>query len=155
MTIGLMRRLLVLATASAASATTLAQGQQQIVLTPGLWRVTATSTTNGKPEPDQDEEVCLDAELKDLGKYFAPELEGVRAKCARTKRPTGSPNIHAYRLNCTGIDSKFTTEMQTNVVIVSATHFKLNMRIDTKTPTETAVVLAEGESKRVGACSKS
>jgi hypothetical protein len=149
-----MRRLVVLVI-SCAGTTTLAQGQQQTVLEPGLWRVVAKSTTNGRPEPDQDEEVCLSAELKDLGKYFAPELEGVRAKCGRTKRPTGNPNVLAYRMTCTGIDAKFTTEMQTNVTIVSATHFKLSMKIDTKTPTETALVVAEGEAKRVGPCPKS
>jgi hypothetical protein len=148
-----MRSLIVLV--FVASAASPALGQKQIVLEPGLWRVTASSTSNGKAEPDQDEEVCLEAELKDLGKYFAPELEGVRAKCSRTKRPTGNPNILAHRMTCTGADSPFTTEMQANVVLVSPTHFKLSMRIDTKTPTETAQFVAEGEAKRIGPCPKS
>ena len=64
--------------AVAASVTTLAYGQT--VLEPGLWRVTVNSTTNGRPEAEQDDQVCLEAELKDLGKYFAPERDGREAK---------------------------------------------------------------------------
>ncbi len=139
--------------AVAASATTLAYGQT--VLEPGLWRITVNSTTNGRPEPEQDDKVCLEAELKDLGKYFAPELEGVKAKCTRARRPTGDPNVLAYRMTCTGTAPKFTTEMQSNVTIVSATHFKLSLKMDSKTPKESALVVAEGEAKRIGPCPKS
>lgn len=138
--------------AVAASATNLAYGQ--IALEPGLWRVMVSSTTNGRPEADQDDQVCIDAEFKDLAKYFAPELEGVRAKCTRTKRPTGDPNVLAYRMTCTGTIPKFTTEMQSNVTIVSATHFKLSLKMHSKTPKESALVVAESEAKRIGPCPK-
>lgn len=139
--------------AVAASATTLAYAQT--VLEPGLWRIKVNTTTNGKPEPEQDDQVCLEAELKDLGKYFSPEFEGAQAKCNRARRPTGDPNSLSYRMTCTGTASKFTTEMQSNVSIVSATHFKLSLKMDTKTPKESALVVAEGEAKRIGPCPKS
>lgn len=139
--------------AVAASATNLAYGQ--IALEPGMWRVTVNSTTNGKPQPPQDDQLCLEDELKDLAKYFSPEFEGVQAKCTRTKRPTGDPNSLSYAMTCTGTASKFTSEVQSNVILVSATHFKLSLKMDTKTPKESALVVAEGEAKRVGPCPKS
>lgn len=127
----------------------------QTVLEPGLWRITVNSATNGKRDPDQDNQECLEAELKDLGKYFAPELEGVRAKCTRTRLRTNDPNILVHRLKCTGTHSKFTTEMESKVNIVNATHFNLYLKMDSKTPKESATVIAEGEAKRIGACPKS
>lgn len=137
----------------AASATLLAHGQT--VLEPGLWRITVNSTTNGKPDPAQDNQECLGAELKDLGKYFAPEMEGVRAKCTRTAFRSNDPNTLSHRMTCTGTHAKFTTEIQSKVNIMSATHFKLHLKLDTKTPKESAIVIAEGEAKRIGACPKS
>ena len=139
--------------AAATSATHLAYGQT--VLEPGMWRVTVNSTTNGQPQPPQDEEVCLEAELKDLAKYFSPEFEGVQAKCKRAKQPTSDPNSLSYRMTCTGTASKFTSEVQSNVILVSATHFKLSLKMNTKTPKESALVVAEGEAKRIGPCPKS
>ena len=139
--------------AVAAGAANLAYGQ--IALEPGLWRVMVNSTTNGEPQPPQDDQLCLEAELKDIAKYFSPEFEGVQAKCTRARRPTGDPNSLSYRMTCTGTASKFTSEVQSNVTLVSATHFKLSLKMNTKTPKESALVVAEGEAKRIGPCPKS
>jgi hypothetical protein len=57
----------------------------QAALEPGMWRLTLTSTTNGKPDPKQDSKECLGEQLKDLAAYFAPQLEGAKATCQRTR----------------------------------------------------------------------
>jgi hypothetical protein len=122
----------------------------QVALEPGLWRIKVASTSNGKPEPPQDDKVCLQDELKDLAKYFSPELEGVQAECTRTKRPVGGPNELAYRMSCKG--NGFTTEMNSTVTIVSPKQFKLYLRMDTRTRKETAKVVADGEATHLGPC---
>jgi len=53
---------------------------------PGNWRIETRSITNGKADPPQDQVECLRDELKDLAAYFAPQLEGVQAKCTRAPR---------------------------------------------------------------------
>ena len=124
----------------------------QTVLQPGMWRITVNSTTNGKPDPAQDNKTCLKDELKDPARYFAPELEGVKSKCNRNRVPQKDKNVLGYRLKCTGTHSSFTTEAEAQVTILAPDHFTLSIRMDSKTPKERALVEAQGEAKRVGDC---
>ena len=74
----------------------------QTGLEPGNWKLKVASTVNGKPEPEQNTQDCLHADhLKDLGAYFAPDLEGVKAKCTKTQQPTGDAAKLAYKMRCT------------------------------------------------------
>lgn len=132
------------------SMVSLAATAQPIELQQGLWRVMVKTTTNGKSEPPQDDKVCLKDELKDPARYFAPELEGVKAKCTRTSTPQKDKNALGHRLKCTG--SNFTMDATTNVTVLAPDHFTMAMRIDSKAPKQQAVVIAEGEARRVGAC---
>ncbi len=126
------------------------QAWAQTKLEPGLWRVTVTSSTNGRADPAQDNQVCLKDELKDPARYFAPELEGVKAKCNRGRVPSKDKNVLGYRMRCAG--SNFTTEAEAQVTILAPDLFKVAIRMDSKTPKERAVVEAVGEAKRVGPC---
>ena len=121
----------------------------QVVMEPGNWRLKTTSTTNGKAEPPQDQEECLRDELKDLNSYFAPELEGVKAKCRRAQRKTLDKSI-AYTMKCTG--DKFTIDMESAVKIENAKRFTATLKMDTKTPDERAVVVANVEGRHIGPC---
>jgi hypothetical protein len=122
----------------------------QPALEPGLWRILVTSTTNGKPDPDQDSKECLNEELKDIAAYFAPQLEEAQAECTRTRQPSEDPNTVAYRMQCRG--ASFTVEAVTSVTIADSRHFTANMRINTKTQRESAVVVGQGEASWTGAC---
>lgn len=122
-------------------------------LDPGNWRVRATSVTNGVADPEQDSEMCLNAELKDLAAYFAPALEGVKAKCSTTRVPSKDPKIIARRLRCTG--SGFTYEAETTVTIVDPSRFTLTLRSRAKTRRETGIVSLAGQGDRLGPCKKS
>ena len=135
---------------AAALAFTADSAAQQTQLQPGMWRVQVESTTNGKAEPPQDNQTCLKDELKDPARYFAPELEGVKAKCTRTRVPNKDKNVLGYRLKCAG--SNFTTEADAQVIVVTPEHFRLALRMESKTPTQQALVIARGEAKRVGNC---
>ena len=108
------------------------------------------TTTNGKPEPVQNSEQCLGDELKDLGSYFAPQLEGVEADCKRTEESTGDPRKIVRRLDCTAAD--FTMAAATTVTIVDSRQFTANIHIDTKTPTGSSLVVADAEGRWTGAC---
>jgi hypothetical protein len=108
------------------------------------------STTNGKPEPVQDTEECLGDELKDLGAYFAPNLEGVKAKCKKARLPSTDPKKLAYRTQCIG--SGFTVDVTATVTIESSRHFTLSMRTNTKTTKESALVVVDAEARWAGAC---
>jgi hypothetical protein len=119
-------------------------------LEPGVWRVTVTSTTNGKPDPNQDSKECLRDELKDLAAYFAPQLEEAKASCTRTRQPSEDPKNVAYRMQCSG--EGFTVDALTSVVIEDARHFTVSMRIHSKTSQESAVVVAKGDARWTGAC---
>ena len=70
----------------------------QAALEPGLWRVTVSSTTNGKPDPNQDTKECLGEELKDITAYFAPQLEGgkrnARARGSHRRTPRSWPTAY-------------------------------------------------------------
>ena len=119
-------------------------------LDPGNWRVRATSVTNGIADPAQDSEMCLGDELKDVAGYFAPALEGVKARCTTTRVPAKEPNVLARRLRCTG--AGFTYEAESRVIIVNPSRFTLTMRSNAKTATETGIVALSGEGDRLGAC---
>jgi len=121
-------------------------------LEPGNWKLHVVSTTNGKPDPVQDTEECLGDELKDLGTYFAPDLEGAKAKCKKTRLPSSDPKKLAYRTQCTG--SGFTVDMTATVTIESSRHFTASMRINSKTRKESALVVADAEGRWAGACKK-
>jgi hypothetical protein len=121
-------------------------------LEPGNWKLHVVSTTNGRPEPVQNTEECLGDELKDLGAYFAPDLEGVKAKCKRARLPSSDPKKLIFRMQCTG--SGFTTDITTTTTIESSRHFTASMRINSKTKTESALVVADADARWVGACKK-
>ncbi len=121
-------------------------------LEPGNWKLHVVSTTNGKPEPVQNTEECLVDELKDLGAYFAPDLEGVKAKCKKTRLPSSDPKKLIYRTQCTG--SGFTTDITATVTIESSRHFTASLRMHTKTKTESALVVADADARWAGACKK-
>lgn len=118
-------------------------------LEPGLWRITLTSTTNGKPEPKQDLKECLGEELKDLPAYFAPQLEGLQATCKLTRLPDADRTI-GHRMHCSGAD--FTVDALTSVTVENSRHFTLSLRTDSRAPGETAIVVAKGEGRWIGAC---
>lgn len=137
-----------LSTAFAASSATGAQP----ALEPGMWRITLTTTTNGKPDPAQDSKECLGEELKDLAAYFAPQLENVEnaeVKCERTQQPSKDREV-SYRLQCRG--AGLTVNALTSVTIQNPRHFTVTLRIDSRTPQESALVVGKGEGRRIGAC---
>jgi uncharacterized protein DUF3617 len=120
-------------------------------LEPGNWKLKVTSSVNGQPEPEQNTEDCLRAaQLKDLGAYFAPDLEGVKAKCTKTQKPTGDATKLAYQMRCTG--SGFTLNMDAGVSIESPRHFVADIRMHTKTKKESALVVAKAEARWDGPC---
>jgi hypothetical protein len=123
----------------------------QAGLEPGNWKLKVESSVNGKPEPEQNTQDCLRADqLKDLGAYFAPDLEGVKAKCTKTQQPTGDASKLAYKMRCTG--SGFTLEMDAGVSIESPRHFIADIKMHTKTRKESALVVAKAEGRWDGAC---
>jgi hypothetical protein len=124
---------------------------QSSELEPGRWKLHVASTTKGKPDPVQDTEACLQGEeLKDLGAYFAPTLEGVEARCERTRLPSSDPRKVDYRARCTG--AGFTWEATSSVTVESSGHFTASMRMDTRTQRDSAIVVAEISGTRVGPC---
>lgn len=118
-------------------------------LEPGMWRVTVATTTNGKPDPDQDSKECLGEELKDLAAYFAPQLEGGKAECKRTRQPSKDREV-TYRLQCHG--GGFTVDAMTSVTVENSRHFTVTMQINTRTERESAIVVANAQGHRTGAC---
>jgi len=140
-------RVAVLAAAAFAACTAWAA---QPELEPGNWKLHVVSTTNGKPEPVQNSEECLGNELKDLGSYFAPNLEGVKAKCKRARLPSSDSKKLAYRTQCAG--SGFTVDVTATVTIESSRHFTLSMRTNSKTTKESALVIVDAEARWAGAC---
>lgn len=126
-------------------------GAAELELEPGNWKLKVTSTVNGKPEPEQNTEECLRAEeLKDLAAYFAPDMEGVKAKCSRASKPSSDPKQLIYRTRCTG--SGFNSEINATVKIENARHFSMDIRMNTRTREESALVLAKAEGRWSGAC---
>jgi len=119
-------------------------------LEPGNWKLHVVSTTNGKPEPVQNTEECLRDELKDLGSYFAPSLEGMKARCKKTRQPSSDPRKLDYRMQCSG--SGFTIDAMITVTIENSRHFTASMRINSKTKRESAAVVADAEGRWAGAC---
>ena len=118
-------------------------------LEPGLWRITLSSTTNGKPDPKQDLKECLGEELKDLPAYFAPQLEGAQATCKLTRLPEADRTI-GHRMQCSG--AGFTVDALTSVTVENSRHFNLSLRTDSRAPGESAIVVAKGEGQWVSAC---
>jgi hypothetical protein len=123
----------------------------QPALEPGLWRITVTSTTNGKPDPVQDSQECLGDELKDIAAYFAPQLENGEADCTRTQEPPKGREL-TYRMQCRG--AGFTVDALTGATVHNSRHFTVTMRINTKTEQESAIVVGKGEGHRTGVCPK-
>jgi len=121
----------------------------QPALDEGNWEIRTNATTNGKAEPPQDQEECLRDELKDLSAYFAPALEGVQAKCTRTRQPS-SESVIAYKMKCTG--SKFTMDVESSIKVEGPKRFTATLKLDTKTPKERAVVVASIEGRHTGPC---
>jgi hypothetical protein len=121
----------------------------QTPMEPGNWEIRTTSTTNGKPEPVQEQEECLRDELKDLSAYFSPKLEGVRAQCETTPRQTRDKSI-AYNMKCTG--ATFTMDVESAVRVEDPKRFTATLKLDTKTKTERAIVVANIEGRRTGPC---
>ena len=128
-----------------------ASASAQTELEPGRWKLHVASTTNGNPDPVQDTEDCLKGDqLKDLGAYFAPSLEGAQADCKNTRQPSSDPGEVAYRMRCTG--RGFTVDATTTVKIESARRFTPALRIDSRSETESALVVADVAGSWVGAC---
>jgi hypothetical protein len=121
----------------------------QVKMEEGNWHITTKATTNGKPEPVQEQDECLRDELKDLAAYFAPALEGVQADCKRTPQKTASGTI-AYKMRCTG--RGFTLEAQSEVKVAGPKEFTAMLKMDTKTSKERAVVVANAVGRHTGAC---
>ena len=126
-----------------------ASSRAEPALEPGLWRMTVTTTTNGKPDPKQDFKQCLGEELKDLPAYFAPQLEGAQATCKHTRQPAADRTIN-YRMQCSG--AGFTVDALTSVTFENSRLFTMNMRTDSQAPGESATVVAKGEGRWIGAC---
>lgn len=121
-------------------------------LEPGNWALKTATTVNGKAEPDDIQEVCLDDELKDIAGYFSPKLEGVRAQCRTTKKPSKA-NTLAHVMQCKG--STFTMEATTSVTIENPRSFKAMMRIDTRNKDQPPyLAVADAQAKWTGPCKK-
>lgn len=121
-------------------------------LEPGKWALKTATTVNGKAEPDDVQEVCLDEELKDIAGYFSPRLEGVPAECRTTKKPSKA-NTLAHAMQCKG--STFTMEASTSVTIESPRSFKATMRIDERNQGQPpTLVVADAQAKWTGPCKK-
>ncbi len=113
--------------------------------------IAVETITNGKAEPPRTGEECLREELKDLGAFFKPKLEGVEAKCETTRRST-SPKTITYRMNCRG--PAFVMVGETRVTIEDSRRFTLNMQLQTRTMTKSVKMVSVGEALRTGACRK-
>ncbi len=107
------------------------------------------TTTNGIAEPQRIGEECLDAQLKDLGAFFSPKLDGLDAQCETSRKPSGKRSIE-YGMKCRG--AGFTMDAQTRVTIRDSRHFSLAMQLETRAVKGTAKVLTVGEALRTGAC---
>ena len=136
-------------TGLAAMAFTASAFAQSPNMEPGNWHLTTKVSTNGRPKPVQEQNECLGDELKDLTSYFAPELEGVKAKCKRTPQKTSDKSI-AYKMKCAG--ASFTMDVESAVRIEGPKRFTATMKMDTKTPKERAVVVANIEGRHTGPC---
>jgi hypothetical protein len=124
---------------------------ETVELEPGLWRLDTATTTNGAADPAQHTQACLRSEeLKDLGAYFTPVLEEAEADCKTTQQSATDPRRLDYAMHCAG--AGFTVDAKTDVTIESPRRFRANVRIETRTERESAVVVAEVEGNRAGEC---
>lgn len=127
-------------------------GGSEPVLEAGMWTVTLTTTTNGKPDAAQEYQECLNEELQDLPAYFAPQLENpddIDVKCSRAQQPA-EDRVLAYRMQCNG--AGLTVDALTSVTFQNARHFTVTLRIDSRTEQESALVVGSGEGRWAGAC---
>jgi Protein of unknown function (DUF3617) len=120
----------------------------QVQLEPGRWTLRVSSTTNGKPDPVQNSEQCLGDELKDLGSYFAPQLQGAEADCKRSEETTAGKIVR--RMECTG--DGFSVAATTTVTIIDSRRFTASIQVESKTPKQTSSVVADAEGRWTGAC---
>src|SRR5688500_11288320 len=104
-----------------------AHGQPK--LEPGNWALETRQTVNGKEQPVEKQDLCLDKELQDLAAYFTPALEGVKAECKTTKQPAKGDTM-AHRMSCKG--QGFTTDIRASVTLVDPRRFTVEMRIETR-----------------------
>src|SRR5580765_1872088 len=96
------------------------------VLEPGNWMYSMETFTNGKAEPARTGEECLTDQLKDLGAFFAPRVEGADARCSTTRKGTTGNTID-YRLQCVG--SGFTMDGVTSVTIQDSRRVTIRSQI--------------------------
>jgi hypothetical protein len=109
------------------------------------------STTNGKPDPVQEQDECLRDELKDLAAYFAPALEGVQAKCKKTPRKTRER--HHRLQGCTAPARASRWMRRARLKIVGPKEFTPRwLKMDTKTSKERAIVVANAVGRQTGPC---
>jgi hypothetical protein len=103
------------------------------------------------PSEPEDTEACLKAEeLKDLGAYFAPSLEGVDAICDRVRQPVKDPSKFDYSMVCRG--EGFSVEVTTNVTIEASDRFSAAIESHSRSAGETVRVVAQVKAKRSGPC---
>ena len=122
----------------------------QAQLEPGRWTLRVSSTTNGKPDPVQNSEQCLGDELKDLGSYFSPQLQGAEADCKRSEESTDGGRKIVRRMECTG--DGFSVAATTTVTIIDSRSFTASIQVESKTPKQTSSVVADAEGRWTGAC---
>jgi hypothetical protein len=120
------------------------------VLEAGNWMYSLEVVSNGKPMPVREAEDCLDEQLKDIVGYFAPQLEGVQAKCD-SERKTVDRHLD-YKMRCTG--SGFVMDIATRVTIEDSRHVRIRSEILTRTMQGETRVLTSGDALRTGACRK-
>ena len=109
----------------------------------------AQTTSAQRPADRRRPGGSLRDELKDLANYFAPTLEGVQAKCTRSPRK-GDDKTIAYTIKCVG--AGFTWNAESSVRIEGPKRFTAQLKMDTRTTKEHAVVTADIEGVHTGPC---
>jgi hypothetical protein len=124
---------------------------QGATLEPGNWMFSIQSVTNGRPDAPMQGEDCLENQLKDLGAYFAPKLDGADAKCETSRKADGGKTME-YLMQCRG--AGFTTVATTRITIEDSRRVTLRSLVETKTMQGESRVVSSGEALRTGACRK-
>jgi hypothetical protein len=124
---------------------------QGATLEPGNWMFSIQSVTNGRPDAPLQGEDCLENQLKDLGTYFAPKLDGADAQCETARKPDGGKTME-YVMKCRG--AGFTAVATTRITIEDSRRVTLRSLVETKTMQGESRVVSSGEALRTGACRK-
>lgn len=119
-------------------------------LEPGNWMYSMQVVANGKPQPPQTGEECLEAQVKDLAAYFTPKVEGAELACDTQRKADG--NAIEYALRCKG--SAMTLDGLTRVTIEDARRVTIRSQLLTRTMYGDNLVLSKGEALRTGRCRK-